>query len=568
MTSKALLVPLLKGRWSFASVAFLGLLATPLTAQVIVPPQADISRQRVAPLPLPDPLYDLQILSPEKSTVPRAVDEIEFAVTRIKITGSTVFADRELAKIFKSLEGRRIVLNDLRKATDELESRYRAKGYFLTRVFIPPQTVEDGSFEVRVVEGFIGDVFAEAPNKGSRALALGIVGPVREHKPVRLVELESPLLLLNDMPGITATGVLRQGTAFGSSDLALDVRRRKTQAYATVSNFASNEIGPVTYSVGANIGQPLGAPGALDIALSGANVDFSELQSFNARYAMPIGRKGIVATLGGVVANALPGGEISALDVRSRSLSGTLRLRFPLYRSRAHTLVLDTGFTLNRSRVSALDVDITNDRSSIADVAINWRQVGWLRGDMNVRVAMHKGLLVLGANRATAAIPSVRGFNPEFTRFTYVVQRNQPLVGPLSAGLVVQGQHSNSRLLAGEQLFFGGNFVGRGYDPAQLVGDRGIGALGELRFAVRGLGPTNVLDNVQLYGFGDWARAIVLPLPGQAGERRQLASLGAGARVLLFKHLFLDGQFASARKAVSDTVPRGERVNVSATLLF
>lgn len=533
-----------------------------------MPPQADISRQRVAPLPLPDPKYDLEILSPEKSAVPRAVDEIEFSVTRIKVTGATVFADKELAGIFKALEGRRIVLNDLRKAADALELKYQNKGYFLTRVFIPPQAVEDGTFEVRVVEGYIGDVFTDAPNAGSRKLGSAIVGPVKRHKPVRLIELESPMLLLNDMPGIKATGVLRQGTAFGSSDLALNVERRKTQSYAAVSNFASNEIGPLTYALGTTIGQPLGAPGALDLSFAAGGADLSELQSVNARYAMPIGSKGIVGSIGVVLANAAPGADLTPLEVRSRSRSATARVRLPVHRTRAHAVFLDAGLSINRSDVDALGQPITSDRSSVLDLAFNWRQVGWLKGDMTVRVGLHQGLMILGANGASAPIPSVSGFNPEFLRLTYLLQRNQPLLGPLSAGLVVQGQYSASRLLAGEQLFFGGQSVGRGYDPAQLVGDRGIGVLGELRLSLPKLNRSGRLENVQLFAFTDWAQATALGLPGQANERRQLASLGAGIRALLFKRIYIDGHVASARKTVSVTAPRGERLNMTATLLF
>lgn len=540
----------------------------PSVPQNIVPPEADISRRRVEPLPLPDPGYDLRLLSPEKSAVPRAVDEIQFSVKRIRVTDSTVFTTKELSAIFSPLEDKRIALDDLRKAADKLENLYRSRGYFLTRVFVPPQEVIDETLEVRVVEGYIGNVFVDAPNDGSRKLAQGIVGPVVKHRPIRLVELESPLLVLNDMPGVRAAGVLKTGAAPSSSDLQLKVERKPTQSFAAISNFSSDAIGPMTYSIGTTLSQPFGAPGLLEMSLSAAGETLNELQAFNARYVTRLGNKGVTGSLGAVIARASPGGAIAPLDVQSRSGSVSARVRVPLLRSRANSFYLDTGFTLNRSRVSALSQPIVDDRSSVADLALGWRQLGWLGGDMTVRVGLSKGLLVLGANDRTTLLASVAGFKPNFVRLTYLLQRNQPLVGQLSAGILVQGQYSSSRLLSGEQMMFGGSFIGRGYDPSQLVGDRGIGLLGELRVGLPSLSIKGQLDNAQFYMFGDAAETTILPLSGQIKTTTSLSSLGIGIRALALRRIFVDAHVASARKTLSATAPRGERVNLTATVLF
>ena len=554
--------------WCRAALLPSCLLATAGAAQVVVPPVADISRQRVMPLPLPEQNFDLQILNPERAAAPRAVDEIEFSIRHIKVSGATLFSDAELAAIFVPLEGKRIVLDDLRKAGEQLEDRYRARGYFLTRVFVPPQAVRDGTLEVRVVEGFIGSVSVEALNKGSRALGSAMVGPVTAERPVRLVSLEAPLLLLNDMPGVRATGALKAGAALGSSDLILNIDRRPGQSFAVISNFASEAVGPMTYALGTSLSQPFGTPGLLDLSFSGAGQGARELQALTARYAMPLGGKGMVASIGMVMARAAPGGEVSALDIKSRSGSGSVRLRFPLVRERAHSLFLDVGLSVNRSRVAALSEPITNDRSTVADVALAWKQVGWLGGNMTVRVGLAQGLLLLGANDQNAPLPSVAGFTPKFLRLTYLLQRNQPLHGNLSAGLIVQGQYSSDTLASGEQIMFGGGLIGRGYDPSQVIGDRGIGVLGELRLGLPALSSKGWLENLQLVAFGDWAEASVNPVGNQPGSTARLASLGLGLRALAFGRIVLDAHVASARRAISATMPGGERVNVTAMVLF
>jgi len=99
-------------------------------AQVVLPSQSDISRQRVAPLPLPSLNYDFRIQSPEKSAVPRAVDEIEFSISLVRVSGATYFPKAEVDALFASLIGRKIVLQDLRDAAQKLEDLYRSKGFF------------------------------------------------------------------------------------------------------------------------------------------------------------------------------------------------------------------------------------------------------------------------------------------------------------------------------------------------------------------------------------------------------------------------------------------------------
>jgi hemolysin activation/secretion protein len=183
---------------------------------------------------------------------------------------------------------------------------------------------------------------------------------------------------------------------------------------------------------------------------------------------------------------------------------------------------------VNRSFVSALDEAVTQDRSSVADVALAWRQVGWLGGDMNLRLGFSQGVLAFGANDRDVRLPSVLGFAPNFRKLTLLWQRNQPLFGPLSAGFVVQGQYSGQRLLSGEQMMFGGSLIGRGYDPSSIIGDKGIGGLAELRLNLRRLSVKGRVENLQLYGFGDAALTVVNPLAGGTAATSRLSTLGIG----------------------------------------
>ena len=536
-------------------------------SQVALPPQSDISRQRVAPLPLPSLNYDFRIQNPEKSAVPRAVDEVEFSISIIQVSGANHFPKSDVDAFFAPLVGRKIVLQDLRDAAQKLEDLYRSKGFFLTRVFIPPQKVEGGALQVQVLEGYIGDVFVDGPNPSSTRLIEKLMASVPKDRPTRFSNLERHMLLINDIPGLAGTTLLQQGGALGSSELLVSAVKVPNQYRATLSNTSSELVGPLSYSLGGTISQPFGRPGALDLTLSSAGQQLRELRSVSARYAMPIGAHGLVGSFGGLIAFALPGGAIKDLDVRSRVMSFNGRLRMPLIRSRKNSIYLDIGAALNRNETNILGELLSDDRSTVAEATLSWQQANWLNGDTNASVSLFQGLVVLGANDATAPKPSVSGFQPRFQRVVYTLARNQRLTPSVSAQLNLQGQYSTDRLASGELVSFGGPAIGRGYDPSVITGERGMGVSGELRYALP-FAAERLIEGVQLYTFADYANATTLATEIADKQTNHISSLGLGVRMLIFGRFNFDFQGAQARLKLVAAENISARFNLNVLAMF
>ena len=536
-------------------------------SQVALPPQSDISRQRVAPLPLPSLNYDFRIQNPEKSAVPRAVDEVEFSISVIQVSGVSHFPKSEVDVFFAPLVGRKIVLQDLRDVAQKFEDLYRSKGFFLTRVFIPPQKVEGGALQVQVVEGYIGDVFVDGPNPSSTRLIEKLMASVPKDRPTRFNYLERHMLLINDIPGLAGTTLLQQGGALGSSELLVSAVKVPNQYRATFSNTSAELVGPLSYSLGGTISQPFGRPGALDLTLSSAGQQLRELRSVSARYAMPIGAHGLVGSFGGLIAFALPGGAIKDLDVRSRVMSFNGRLRMPLIRSRKNSIYLDIGAALNRNETNILGELLSDDRSTVAEATLSWQQANWLNGDTNASVSLFQGLVVLGANDATAPKPSVPGFQPKFQRVVYTLARNQRLTPSVSAQLNLQGQYSTDRLASGELVSFGGPAIGRGYDPSVITGERGMGVSGELRYALP-FAAERLIEGVQLYTFADYANATTLATEIADKQTNHISSLGLGVRMLIFGRFNFDFQGAQARLKLVAAENISARFNLNVLAMF
>lgn len=536
-------------------------------AVIKIPPQGDISRQRVQPLPLPPADYQFRIQNPERSAVPRSVDEVEFSIRSIRVIGATHFPETIANAFFTPLEGRKIVLEDLRKAAQGLEDLYRAKGFFLTRVFISPQQVRDGVLEVRVLEGFIGAGFVEAPNPSSRKHVEKFLQPVIEQRPARFSDLENRLLLINDTPGLSANSVLRQGAEPGSSEILVTAVKLPNSYRASFSNTGSEILGPTSYGIGTTLSQPFGRPGALDVDLSASGGRLSELRSGNLRYAMPVGHRGAVLALGGLLAFARPGGVVAALEIKSRVITLNSRLRVPLLRSRTHSVYLDTGLTLNRSRTDALGQRLVNDRTTVGEAGLTWQQANWLNGATTLTLAVSRGLDIFDAIDRTDPLASIQGFTPNFTKLTYSLQRTQSVTSRVTIQLNLQGQYTGDHLLSGELISFGGPQTGRGYDPSLVAGDRGLGASGELQYRLP-LNLGKLTDSAVIYGFGDWAKATSLATAASPKITDDISSTGFGARTTVYRHTLIDAQLAYARRTIGGTQRHGARFNISASLFL
>jgi hemolysin activation/secretion protein len=114
----------------------------------------------------------------------------------------------------------------------------------------------------------------------------------------------------------------------------------------------------------------------------------------------------------------------------------------------------------------------------------------------------------------------------------------RPIPG-ITIFLGATGQYASEPLFAFEEFSAGNYTVGRGYDPATLVGDKGVGLQAELRFGR--LDPQSARDlELQPYLFFDSAWVGNEDRIFVADVREDLYSAGAGVRALLGDRAQLD----------------------------
>lgn len=531
----------------------------------------EISRQRVPILPLPaTPDFNLRLQTPEKSAVPRAVEELVFEIKGVKVSGNTLFSQAQIDAIFAPAIGPAVTLEALRNAAEALETRFREKGFFLTRVFVPPQQVKDGVFEVQVIEGYLSAVYVDgAPNDKLRQRIEAITGPLLNKRPIDLATIERALLLINDLPGVIGTSLLRQGADLGASEIVVTVAQLPDSHLVTFNNTGSRIVGPITLGVNSTFFNPFKRAGSLNVGVTAGgdleNID--ELQAVTARYSMPIGTNGAIFSFGGLASNAIPGGTIRDLGIRALSQSVSPRLRLPLLRTRPNSVYLDLGLAVNRSRTILAGQVLSFDKTTVAEASVSWAQNGWGNGTTNASIGLFHSLPILDHTKVSAETTGTNVKDEDFFKVNFSLNRiQQTLIKGMSILGQVQGQWTDDRLPTGEYVAFGGVGIARGFDGGASAGDKGIGGLLELRYD-SSVSRQPYIGNIQFYAFVDGGKAFLNDPAGTPPPK--VTSNGFGMRFPFSTNGFMDIQVANAHQRLDSGNQRDDpRILFSGVLRF
>lgn len=554
-----------------AVLAALGLAGSGQIASAqLLPGAVQPGRDRPAPEVPSQPDFDFRIETPNRSPVPRAVDQVQFKLRAIQVNGGTSFPESAYRPLYQDLLGKDVTLPDILDVADRIEKLYRDAGYILVRAYVPPQQVNDGTFTINVVEGKIANIAVRGGFPGTQEKVKAYLDDAIGVTPLPLATMERGLLLANDLPGMAATGVLTpaQDTP-GASDVVVDIAQSRFGGGLGVDNRGSRFSGNWTLAGDVQVNSLFGAD-----QLSGSvtmSPDASKQIAGQLRYRRAIGDDGLIASAFGTITHGQPGSTLKAFEVLTDSWAAGFRLTYPIIRSRRETLQIDGGFTAQNADVDILGVGISHDEWRVADLSVTWLRNGWLGGSWAATIDVAQGLPIFGASADRALELSRKGAVIDFTKITTFMRYSAVLDGGFSAVLTSNGQYAFAPLITGEQIAFGGLQIGRGYDPGGITGDHGIGGSLELRYDTGPVG--SFVLNLQPYAYLESARTWYIQRgaaadPGQIDQ--YIVSVGGGLRAAFEHNLTGSLEVAQTLHAVpgSDAGKRATTLFVSAGVRF
>jgi hemolysin activation/secretion protein len=561
--------PLVKAALGLA-VGLSLLCATTLVQSQALPGQLPTTAEPTKPFerPVPEfkaePLRELRVTPAPGNVAPAEADSMRFVLKGIIIEGQTVYKVAEFEGFYTHLIGTMVKLTDLFDIARKIEAMYRRNGYILTRAVIPVQTVIDSVFKIEVIEGFIDTITISGDVGPVRSLIERYLDKIKPKNtngpphPTNIRDLERYLLLVNDLPGITVRGVPRrragEGVKKGASELIVEVKRKEFGASASVDNRGSRFAGPWRANVlgVANSRSKIGERMSLSF-FSALDMDNkAEQRSARVEYLGNIGSEGLTARVFAGFSPSRPGFTLKALGVRSRATQLGMSFSYPIIRTYDLTLRAGIGFDYTNSYVDILNTRSSVDHLRVAHLSTTLEFNDSYRGLNRVEFRIDKGLNVLGTSAEGSNLLTRSEASGEFTKFTLEVLRRQSLLSNFWLLLSAKNQFTNYKLLAIEEFRVGGERFGRGYNPAELSGDRGLGASAELQYS--NMTGWRYLSQYELYGFYDFG-AVWNTDTDKAGQlrRESLASLGVGVKMKVMDQLWANIELAKPLTAPLST---------------
>lgn len=505
--------------------ALLGLAATALSpAWAQTPPDAgrllEETRQPARPA-LPPATAPRIIEAPVRPTI-TLPEGVTVSASAFRISGATSFPAELLAELVKPWVGRKLDINGLNEAAGALTRHYQAQGHLLTYAYIPAQRVADGVIELAVLEGKLEAVqIVTAQDVRLRdEVVQAHTDALAEQRPVLQANVERQLLLLNDIPGVTARAAFTPGGSTGGADIVVSVAEDEPlDLRLELNNHGSRSTGEYRAGIGLQLRDLFGWG---DSTQARAQVSAKGgLVSGSLATQMPLGGNGF--RVGASVSRLTYqlAGTFRQLGAAGNANTVGVDASYPFIRSADTNLSVKFGLEKKRLRDDILVNQTSNPKTNrIAELTVSFdRRDGW-GGVSAGYVAASMGSLSLlnDDRRALDTLNTARAYR----KLGGQVVRQQSLGGPYSLYARVAGQASGGNLDSSEKFGLAGPGGVRAYAPGEASVDQGALVTLEARYAHEYLGGNFVWGL-----FHDRAEGLVNRLaPGLAGNDAKLSGTG------------------------------------------
>lgn len=497
-------------------------------------------------LPPPsNPSVKPEIPKPEEAKVPYNAEaaKIHFKLKKIILTGNTVYTTQQLEELYKNKLNTEMSVLDFQKIVQSITNYYRNNGYILSRAIIPPQHVKNGIINVQVIEGFVDVVKIQGDSRNSTRILEKYGKHISDSRPLHLSVLERYLRLANEVPGVQVKSVLEASKKTpAAANMIFVVTEQRLGGYLSYDNYGTRYLGPHELTLNVTLKSGFSSGDAFGVTYLDTTRP-KELRFLDAYYQLPIGGDGMSIVFDGNQSLTDSGFVLQPFDVIGNAVNYYVNLQYPLIRSIDQSLNLDGGLIYYHGVVTSLAKLLYDDNIRSARFGGNYLFSDRFRGTNSIYMHVEQGLPVFGATSNPQSLFTSRfGATGVFTKLTLQYARDQALYDRFSAFFQFNGQYSFNPLLSYEQFTWGGSLMGRGYDPAELIGDQGVGASIELRMNI--YPGFRFLQDMQLYGYYDigqvWdLRNIELTL----NHFTELSAASAGGGLRFNFNKYITGNF-------------------------
>lgn len=466
-----------------------------------------------------------------------------FTLKSVDFQGVSVYSESELKALAAPYIGKKVTLNEMDALADELLKRYREDGYILVVARVQDKNPENGIVVVQVVEGYISNVVIDGnmkANKRGQALVKEMSQKITEDRPLKASTLERYLLLIDDLPGVTAKGIVRRGDGAGHAELLIVMDHKTYEGSLEINNrgtrFIAAEQAQATLAANSLLG-------IYDrtVVRAVTTTPTTELRFFDVQHEEQLTAEGTKAKFFASHTDVEPGDSVKALRIEGDATTFDFQVESPVIRTRKENLTPRATLSYSDSEVETLGTTTSKDKLRSVRVGGAYDIVDNIDGVNIFDAEVSQGVDAFGASDKGAGRSRIDG-ESDYTKFNLDIIRLQPLPHSFSIYTAFTGQYSLDPLLAAEEFTLGSSSFGSAYDPSELTGDHGAALRVELRWANQP--GVAALDAYQLYGFYDIGSIWQKDPPTGVRSQESLASAGVGLRANLNPYLSASAEIA------------------------
>lgn len=455
------------------------------------------------------------------------------------LEGVKSFERSEIERLYAGDLKRTYTFTELKEMLKKITNYYHEQGYMLAQAIVPNQKIKNNAVRVVILEGILqkliikNDTDDPAPEGVFEWIQDQMYFFLKEETALNKKHIENFIALANRIPGVLVKAILsRSEVRAGGTVLTFVVKfgNRFAGSYQ-LNNYGSSSVGPLLVQATGEV-RNLGIIGETGIRVLKTPFE-NELFYGQFYWQQFLTKRGLKLLASIDNSSTRLGGNVKKLNLKGHSASYLLGVSMPwkaslekffsIYLKASEfrgNLLFDSRFNLYNDRIEALRLGNTFNFFS------EYENNDTINTSINMEVS--KGFKFFKYDeRSPSRVNGHRDFNK--INADLLVERVHWFENPYWYATWVAGISSQwgfNSLLSVEELSFGGQEYGRGYNSGSISGDSGV--LGKVEFHLNRRIDLVAIRNLDFFAFTDAARLYTMGKKSTLMDENKGLSVGGG----------------------------------------
>ncbi|MEO8017654.1 MAG: ShlB/FhaC/HecB family hemolysin secretion/activation protein [Pseudomonadota bacterium] len=444
-------------------------------------------------------------------------------LTTVVVSGSTVYSAPQLFAAYRDELGQPVSREGARAILLALADLYLHDGYLRPEFTLDDALTGHGVLRLQVHEAQVTNVIYEGDSGRFREALDDIGSRLENTRPLRKDDVPQALRTMRQIAGLAVTATTRRDARVRNAfELVVKSEFSPIDGVVRMNNRGTDQVGPLFLLGQIFANGLLGGQEKIGLIFAAAT-DHDEYLGGGLYVDTALGDTGTRGTALLFRSHSAPNEAPVNLEDEYTRERLTFRVSRPLRLESNLSLTASGAFEADDLSIDRTGTAIREDRLRIIEAAI---RAGWRAGatQLSANLQLRHGLNGLGSGLDSYALVA------DDRRADFFVTQMQGsayrrIADRWSLRFDAFAQFSGNVLPDSERFKIGGDRLGRGFEVAEIAGDRGLGGKLELRRDL--LNTDTFIGRLSAYGFYDFGAAWKQGLPGSESA----ATAGTGIAI-------------------------------------